>query len=162
MKDALKRLIASVSITVSILSLTVVFLYIGNNDINRHAIAQLTTQNPFPNNTETIESLDKLLGNNTAIILSDTHISNPSNTLLDSININIKEDCMKLPNSEHLYCPWSWHNSLFLFLFILFIGSFWFINFVRVFVMFVGLVPSSIGLSQYCNTIAYRQTDIQV
>jgi hypothetical protein len=28
--------------------------------------------------------------------------------LLDSININIKEDCMKLPNSEHLYCPWSW------------------------------------------------------
>jgi lysophospholipase L1-like esterase len=104
MEDAVKR-IAAVSITVSVLSLTTVFLYIGNNDINRYAIAQLTTQNSFPNNTETIESLDKLLGNNTAIILSDTHISNPKNTLLDSININIKEDCMKLPNSEHLYCP---------------------------------------------------------
>jgi lysophospholipase L1-like esterase len=104
MKDTLKR-IAAVSITISLLSLTTVFLYIGNNDINRHAIAQLTTQNPFPNNTETTESLEKLLGNNTAIILSDTHISNPKNTLLDSININIKEDCMKLPNSEHLYCP---------------------------------------------------------
>ena len=104
MEGALKRL-ASVSITISVLSLTVVFLYIGNNDINRHAIAQLTTQNPFPNNTETIESLDKLLGNNTAIILSDSHISNPKNTVLDSININIKEDCMKLPNSEHMYCP---------------------------------------------------------
>ena len=104
MEDTLKR-ITTVSITISLLSLTAVFLYIGNNDINKPAIAQLTTQNPFPNNTETIESLDKLLGNNTAIILNDTQISNPNNTLLDSININIKEDCMKLPNSEHLYCP---------------------------------------------------------
>jgi hypothetical protein len=105
MENALKRKIASVSITISVLSLTAVVLYIGSNDINRHAIAQLTTENSFPNNTETIEDLDKLLGNNTAIILSDTHISNPKNTLLDSININIKEDCMKLPNSEHMYCP---------------------------------------------------------
>ena len=104
MEDTLKR-ITTMSITISILSLTAVFLYIGNNDINKPAIAQLTTQNPFPNNTETIESLDKLLGNNTAIILSDSHISNPKNTMLDSININIKEDCMKLPNSEHMYCP---------------------------------------------------------
>jgi len=104
MEDTLKR-ITTVSITISILSLTAVFMYIGNNDINKPAIAQLTTQNSFPNNTETIESLDKLLGNNTAIILSDSHISNPKNTVLDSININIKEDCMKLPNSEHMYCP---------------------------------------------------------
>ena len=99
------KIITAVLITASVLSLTAVFLYIGNIDINKHAVAQLTTQDPFPNNTETIESLDKLLGNNTAIILSDTHISNPKNTLLDSININIKEDCMKLPNSEHMYCP---------------------------------------------------------
>ena len=87
------------------MSLTSVFFYMGNNDVNKQAIAQSTMSNAFPNNTETIESLDKLLGNNTALILSDTHISNPKNTLLDSININIKEDCMKLPNSEHLYCP---------------------------------------------------------
>ena len=104
MEDTLKRRTA-VLITASVLSLTAVSLYIGNIDINKHAVAQLTTQNTFPNNTETIEELDKLLGNNTAIILSDTHISNPKNTLLDSININIKEDCMKLPNSEHMYCP---------------------------------------------------------
>ena len=104
MEDTLKR-ITAVLITASVLSLTAVFLYIGNIDINKHAVAQLTTQNTFPNNTETIEELDRLLGNNTAIILSDTHISNPKNTLLDSININIKEDCMKLPNSEHMYCP---------------------------------------------------------
>jgi hypothetical protein len=100
----LKR-ITAVLITASVLSLTAALLYIDNIDINKQAIAQLTTQNLFPNNTETIESLDKLLGNNTAIILNDTNISNPSNTLLDSININIKEDCMKLPNSEHMYCP---------------------------------------------------------
>ena len=97
--------ITALLITASVLSLTATLLYIDNIDINKQAIAQLTTQNPFPNNTETIESLDKLLGNNTAIILNDTNISNPSNTLLDSININIKEDCMKLPNSEHMYCP---------------------------------------------------------
>ena len=97
--------ITAVLITASVLSLTAALLYIDNIDINKQAIAQLTTQNPFPNNTETIESLDKLLGNNTAIILNDTNISNPNNTLLDSININIKEDCMKLPNSEHMYCP---------------------------------------------------------
>jgi len=104
MENALKR-IATVSITISILTLTAVFLYIGNNDNNSYAIAQLTTENFFPNNTENIEALDKLLGNNTAIILNDTQISNPNNTLLDSININIKEDCMKLPSSPHLYCP---------------------------------------------------------
>ncbi|HEX7140959.1 MAG TPA: hypothetical protein VF222_00615 [Nitrososphaeraceae archaeon] len=97
--------ITAVLITASVLSLTAALLYIDNIDINKHAIAQITTQNPFPNNTETIESLDKLLGNNTAIILNNTYISDPNNTLLDSININIKEDCMKLPNSEHMYCP---------------------------------------------------------
>jgi hypothetical protein len=105
MEDALKT-IAAVSITIIfVLSLTAISLSLGDNNINRNAIAQLTTENFFPNNTETIESLDKLLGNNTAIILNDTHISNPKNTLLDSININIKEDCMKLPNSDHVYCP---------------------------------------------------------
>jgi hypothetical protein len=80
-------------------------LSIENNDTNRSAIAQTTLNESFVNDTETIGELDKILGNNTAIILSDTHISNPRNTLLDSININIQEDCMKLPNTEHLYCP---------------------------------------------------------
>lgn len=103
MEVALKR--TAVLIMVSVLSLTAVFLYVGSNDINRHAIAQETTQKPLPNDTETIEGLDKLLGNNTAVILNDTNISNPKNTAEDSITINFKEDCMKLPNSEHYYCP---------------------------------------------------------
>ena len=101
----LKRISAAISITISVLSLTVGFLYIGNNDINRYAIAQQIINESFVNNTETVGELDKILGNNTAIILSDEYISNPNNTLLDSINTNIQEDCMKVPNTNHLYCP---------------------------------------------------------
>ena len=105
MKDVVRR-IATVSIMLSILSLTAVLLYTGNNDINRQAIAQPTTQNPFTNNTENIAALENLLGDqNTHIILNGTNIANPDNTLPDSININIKEDCIKLPNSVHYYCP---------------------------------------------------------
>ena len=104
MEDAMRR-IAAVSITLSILSLTAVFLYIGNNDINRQAIAQPTTQNSFPNNTETLAALDNLLGDDQAVIINGTSISNPNNTLPDSIMVNIDEDCIKLPNSRHLYCP---------------------------------------------------------
>jgi hypothetical protein len=105
MEDALKRIVV-VSTTISLLSLVSVFLYIGNSDINnRYAIAQLTKENFFPNDTETIENLDKLLGDDTAIILNNTNISNPNNTLLDSITVNLQEDCMKLPNSNHVYCP---------------------------------------------------------
>ncbi len=105
MKIAFGR-IAAVSITVSILSLTAALLYTGNNDINRQAIAQPTTQNPFPNNTETVAALENILGDQNAhIIINGTNIANPDNTLPDSININIKEDCIKLPNSVHYYCP---------------------------------------------------------
>ena len=105
MKDALKR-ITAVLITMSVLSLTAaVFLYIENNDTSRYAIAQPILNESFVNDTETVGELDKILGNNTAIILSDEYISNPKNTLLDSINTNIQEDCMKVPNTNHLYCP---------------------------------------------------------
>jgi hypothetical protein len=104
MEDAMRR-IAAVSITLSILSLTAIFLYIGNNDINRQAIAQPTIQNSFPNDTETLAALDNLLGDDQAIIINGTSISNPNNTLPDSIMVNIDEDCIKLPNSRHLYCP---------------------------------------------------------
>src|SRR5215213_2911605 len=104
MKDRLKS-ISAVLITISVLSLTAaVFLSIENNT-NRYAIAQPTINESFVNDTETIGELDKILGNNTAIILSDEYISNPNNTLLDSINTNIQEDCIKLPNTEHVYCP---------------------------------------------------------
>ena len=104
--NTLKRISAAISITISVLSLTAaVFLSIENADTNRHAIAQQVINESFINDTETVGELDKILGNNTALILSDEYISNPNNTLLDSINTNIQEDCMKLPNTNHMYCP---------------------------------------------------------
>jgi hypothetical protein len=92
--------------TIYLLTLSAVFLFTGNNDNDRSVIAQLTTQNPFINNTETISELEGVLGDDNAhIILNGTNIANPNNTLPDSININIKEDCMKLSDSVHMYCP---------------------------------------------------------
>ena len=81
------------------------FLYTVNIDTNRQAIAQETPQKfPFP--PETAEQFADLIeGNDTAIILNDTNIGDVNNTVLDSIDVNIKEDCMNLPNSTVLYCP---------------------------------------------------------
>lgn len=94
-----------ISIMIFELSLIAVFLYTSNTEINEQASAQ-RIQNPFPNNTETAEQLANVIeGNDTAIILNDTAISDLNNTLLNSIGIDIKEDCMKLPNSTVLYCP---------------------------------------------------------
>ena len=94
------------SITLSILSLTAVFSYTAdNNDINRQAIAQQTTQKlPVPPETDK-QFADLIEGNNTAIILNDTNIADVNNTVLSSVGINIKEDCMKVPKSTVLYCP---------------------------------------------------------
>jgi len=96
--------IASV-VALSILSLTAVFSYTANNDINRQAIAQQTPEK-FPVPPETASQFADLIeGNDTAIILNDTNIGDVNNTVLDSIDVNIGEDCMKLPNSTTLYCP---------------------------------------------------------
>jgi hypothetical protein len=94
-----------VPITLSILSLIAVFSSTSNNDIDRQAIAQQIPQK-FPVPPETAEQFADLIeGNDTAIILNDTNIGDVNNTVLDSIDVNIKEDCMTLPNSTVLYCP---------------------------------------------------------
>lgn len=60
----------------------------------------------FPNNTETAtEFADVIEGNDTAIIANDTNISNTNNTLADSTDVNIKEDCMQVPGQSEPYCP---------------------------------------------------------
>jgi hypothetical protein len=90
----------------SFLSLMALLSFVGNYDNKQHAAAQLTTENFFPNDTESIANLENVLGDQNAhIIVNGTNIANPNNTLPDSININIKEDCIKLPNSVHMYCP---------------------------------------------------------
>jgi hypothetical protein len=63
-----------------------------------------TTQ--FPNNTETAtEFADVIEGNDTTTIANDTNISNTNNTLEDSTDVNIAEDCMQVPGQSEPYCP---------------------------------------------------------
>lgn len=90
-------------LTLTLLSLSAILSVPENTD--RFVVAQ-PVRNPFPNNTETVEQLANVIeGNDTAVILNDTDISSLNNTLLSSIGINIKEDCMRLPNTTVLYCP---------------------------------------------------------
>ncbi len=78
------------------------FVYIGyTNEIN-FAVAQ--TNGTTDLGTETIEDFEKIEGNDSAIIRNDTAISNPNNTLLDSTEVNMEEDCMVLPDGSN-YCP---------------------------------------------------------
>ena len=96
------------AIALSILSLTAVFSYTASSDINRQAISQQTSQKSpeliYPPETAS-QFADLIEGNDTAIILNDTNIGDVNNTVLDSIDVNIGEDCMKLPDSTTLYCP---------------------------------------------------------
>jgi hypothetical protein len=95
----------AVSIMLSLLLIIAVISFTANNDINRRAVAQQTAQK-FPVPPETAEQFADLIeGNDTAIILNDTNIGTLNNTLLNSIDINIREDCMNVPNSTVLYCP---------------------------------------------------------
>jgi hypothetical protein len=74
------RTIAAISL--SVLLLAIVFVYIDNNDIDRRVYSQQTTENMFPNNTETATEFEDVIeGNNTAILENDTDIGNPNNTL---------------------------------------------------------------------------------
>jgi hypothetical protein len=60
----------------------------------------------FPNNTETAsEFADVIEGNDTTIIENDTNIGNTNNTLPDSTDVNIREDCMQVPGQSEPYCP---------------------------------------------------------
>jgi hypothetical protein len=70
-------------------------------------IIPVNAQTPqFPNNTETAtEFADVIEGNDTTTIANDTNISNTNNTLADSTDVNIKEDCMQVPGQSEPYCP---------------------------------------------------------
>lgn len=92
-------------LTLTLLSMSAILSFLTNADLMRFVVAQ-PTQNPFPNNTETAEQLANVIeGNDTAIILNDTDIGSLNDTLLSSIGVNIKEDCMRVPNATVLYCP---------------------------------------------------------
>ena len=77
-------------------------LFVGYTNGINFAIAQ-TTETSDPD-AETIEDFEKIEGNDSAIIRNDTAISNPNNTLLDSTEVNMEENCMVLPDGSN-YCP---------------------------------------------------------
>ena len=70
-------------------------------------IIPVNAQTPqFPNNTETAtEFADVIEGNDTTTIENDTNISNTNNTLEDSTDVNINEDCMQVPGQSQPNCP---------------------------------------------------------
>jgi hypothetical protein len=93
---------AAVLTMVSLIALTAVFLLTGNN-IDRSVIAQGEKLIYPPETAE--QFADLIEGNDTAIILNDTNIGDVNNTVLDSVDVNVAEDCMNIPNSTVLYCP---------------------------------------------------------
>jgi hypothetical protein len=78
----MKTLRRIAAISLSVISLSIVFAYVDNNDIGRQVYSQQTTENMFPNNTETATEFEDVIeGNNTAILENNTNIGNPNNTL---------------------------------------------------------------------------------
>ena len=71
---------------------------VGESYAQNDTMANTTSNNM----TETASEFDD---QNTQIIESDTDIGNPNNTLIGSPDVNIEEDCMKLPNSASEDCP---------------------------------------------------------
>lgn len=88
--------------TLLLVTATVSFLSVGYTNGINFAVTQ-TIESADPG-AETIEDFEKLEGNNTAIIRNDTAISNPNNTVLDSTEVNMEENCMVLPDGSN-YCP---------------------------------------------------------
>jgi hypothetical protein len=81
--EPLRRIAA---ITSSVLLLAIVFVYIDNNDIGRQVYSQQTTENVFPNNTETATEFENVIeGNDTAVLENNTNIGNPNNTLSSDV-----------------------------------------------------------------------------
>jgi hypothetical protein len=79
------------------------FLFVGYTNGNNFVVAQ--TANSTDSGPETLQDFEKEIGdNNSAIIRNDTNISNPNNTLLDSTEVNMEEDCMVLKDGSN-YCP---------------------------------------------------------
>jgi hypothetical protein len=74
------------AITSSVLLLALVFVYVYNNDINRQVYSQQTTENVFPNNTETATEFENVIeGNDTAVLENNTNIGNPNSTLSSDV-----------------------------------------------------------------------------
>jgi hypothetical protein len=52
------------------------------------------------NQTETVSEFESIAGSDQAVMGNDTNISNVNNTEQSDTRINLREDCMTLPNGE--------------------------------------------------------------
>lgn len=78
-------------------------VFVGYTNGINFVVAQ--TENNADSGPETIQDFEKEIGDdNSAIIRNDTNISNPNNTILDSTEVNMEEDCMVLKDGSN-YCP---------------------------------------------------------
>ena len=79
--ETLRRIAA---VSCSVLLLAIVFVYVDN--IGRQVYSQQTTENVFPNNTESATEFEDVIeGNNTAALENNTNIGNPNNTLASDV-----------------------------------------------------------------------------
>jgi hypothetical protein len=93
----------NVVVVVLLVSSVFSFLLVGYTNGINFVVAQTT--NNADSGPETIQDFEKEIGDdNSAIIRNDTNISNPNNTLLDSTEVNMEEDCMVLKDGSN-YCP---------------------------------------------------------
>jgi hypothetical protein len=81
--ETLRRIAA---VSCSVLLLAIVFVYVDNNNIGRQVYSQQTTENVFPNNTETATEFEDVIeGNDTTALENNTNIGNPNNTLASDV-----------------------------------------------------------------------------
>ena len=93
----------NVVVVVLLVSSVFSFLFVGYTNGINFVVAQ--TANNADSGPETVQDFEKEIGDdNSAIIRNDTNISNPNNTLLDSTEVNMEEDCMVLKDGSN-YCP---------------------------------------------------------
>ncbi|HEX2407213.1 MAG TPA: hypothetical protein VHJ38_08385 [Nitrososphaeraceae archaeon] len=92
-----------VVVVVLLVSTVFSFSFVGYTNGINFVVAQ--SANSTDSGPETLQDFEKEIGdNNSAIIGNDTNISNPNNTLLDSTEVNMEEDCMVLKDGSN-YCP---------------------------------------------------------
>ena len=60
-----------------------------NDAVGQGVVVNQSTM--LPNNTETAQNLENLTGSDSAILANDTNISNPNNTLENSLATNEKQ-----------------------------------------------------------------------
>jgi hypothetical protein len=83
------------------------FAYVDSEHVGIQTFTQQTTQNIFPNNIKTATEIAEVIeGHYTAVLNNDMNGGKTNNTFVESTDVNVKEDCMSLPNQSGLHYHW--------------------------------------------------------